>query len=136
FRTNDSLVTSIALYDGRIVGVAKSKFKGEVAVLDSILSSLSVRRKVRGVATSLLAGQVKMLSDRGVKHVEYGKLGVGLDSLDHFKTSNGFRSVRINYNYILLTRRAKLCAKFGLYQPRDMIFSTRLRFVVPLLGSL
>lgn len=136
FRTNDSLVTSIALYDGRIVGVAKSKFKGEVAVLDSILSSLYVRKKVRGVATSLLASQVRMLSSRGVKHVEYGKLGVGLNSLDHFKTRNGFRSVPINYNYLLLTRRARLCAKLGLYQPQDIIFSTKLRFVVPLLGSL
>ena len=130
------MVTSIALYEGRIVGVAKSKFKGEVAVLDSILSSLYVRKKVRGVATSLLASQVRMLSSKGVKHVEYGKLGVGLDSLDHFKTSNGFRSVPINYNYLLLTRRARLSAKLGLYQPQDIIFSTKLRFVVPLLGSL
>jgi hypothetical protein len=136
FRTNDSLATSIALYDGTIVGVAKSKFKGEVAVLDSILSRLSIRRRVRGVATSLLASQVQMLSSRGVKHVEYGKLGVGLHSLDHFKTSNGFRSVPIDYNYLLLTRRARLCAKFGLYQPQDIIFSTKLRFVLPLLSSL
>ena len=91
--------------------------------------------KVHGVANLLLAHQIKMLAGKGVKHLKYGKLGVGLDSLDEFKTSNGFRPVIVHYNYVLLTPRAKLFAKFGLYQPWDLIFSTKLRPVVPLLGS-
>ncbi len=136
FRTNDKVVSSVAIYDGKIVGVAKAKFKGQVAVSNSILSSLAVRRKVKGVATSLLANQIKVLSSKGVKHIKYGHLRVGLEGLDHFKTSNGFRPISVNYNYLLLTRKARLCARFGLYQPWEIIFSTKLRPIVPLLGSL
>jgi hypothetical protein len=135
FRTNDRAISSVAVYGGKIVGVSKYKFKGQVAVSTNQLSSLAVRRKVHGVANLLLAHQIKMLANRGVKHIKYGKLGVGLGSLDEFKTSNGFRPVAVNYNYILLTRRARLFAKFGLYQPWDLFFSTKLRSVVPLLGS-
>lgn len=136
FKTNRELVTSVALYDGKIVGVAKAKFKGQVAASNSVLSSLTIRRKVHGVANSLLANQIRMLAARGVKHLKYGKLGVGLEGLDEFKISNGFRAIRVNYNYALLTRRARICAKLGLYQPPDMIFSTKLQSVVPLLSSL
>ncbi len=136
FRTNDKVVSSVAIYDGKIVGVAKAKFKGQVAVSNSILSSLAIRRKIKGVATSLLANQIKKLSSNGVRHIKYGHLGVGLEGLDHFKTSNGFRPVTVNYNYLLLTRKARLCARFGLYQPWEIIFSTKLRPIVPLLGSL
>ncbi len=135
FKTNDRLVSSVAVYEGRIVGVSKYKFKGQVAVSTNQLSSLAVRRKVHGVANLLLAHQIKMLASRGVKHLKYGKLGVGLDSLDEFKTSNGFRPVIVHYNYVMLTPRARLFAKFGLYQPWDLVFSTKLRSVVPLLGS-
>jgi hypothetical protein len=135
FKTNDRLISSVALYGGRVVGVSRYKFKGQVAVSTNQLSSLAVRRKVHGVANLLLAHQIKMLAGKGVKHLKYGKLGVGLDSLDEFKTSNGFRPVIVHYNYVLLTPRARLFAKFGLYQPWDLVFSTRLRSVVPLLGS-
>ena len=135
FRTSDRLISSIAVYGGRIVGVSKYKFKGQVAVSSNQISSLAVRRKVHGVANLLLAHQIKMLAGKGVKHLKYGKLGVGLDSLDEFKTSNGFRPVIVHYNYVLLTSRARLFAKFGLYQPWDLIFSTKLRPIVPLLGS-
>jgi hypothetical protein len=136
FKTNDELVTSVALYDGKIVGVAKAKFRGQVATSNSVLSSLTIRRRVHGVANSLLANQIRMLADRGVRHLKYGKLGVGLEGLDEFKISNGFRAVRVNYNYALLTKGARICAKFGLYQPLDMIFSTKLRSVIPILSSL
>src|SRR5712664_385132 len=135
FRTNDKSIATVAFYDGKIVGIARAKFKGQVAVLTTLLSSLAARQKVRGIAASLLAAQVKMLSSRGVKHLKYGKLGVGLDSLDQFKRSNGFKPVAVNYNYLLLTGRAKLFAKFGFYQPWDIIFSTKLRFAIPVLGS-
>jgi hypothetical protein len=135
FKTNDRLISSVALYGGRVVGISRYKFKGLVAVSANQLSSLAVRRKVHGVANLLLAHQIKMLASKGVKHLKYGKLGVGLDSLDEFKTSNGFRPVIVHYNYVLLTPRARLFARFGLYQPWDLVFSTRLRSVVPLLGS-
>jgi len=136
FRTNDQSIATVAFYDGKIVGVARAKFRGQVAVLTTLLSSLAARRKVRGIAASLLAAQIKMLSSKGVRHLKYGKLGVGLDSLDQFKISNGFKPVTVNYNYLLLTSKAKLFAKFGLYQPWDIIFSTKLRFAIPVLGSL
>jgi hypothetical protein len=135
FKTNDRLVSSVAVHDGKIVGVSKYKFKGQVAVSTNQLTSLAVRRKVHGVANLLLAHQIKMLAGKGVKHLKYGKLGAGLDSLDEFKTSNGFRPVNVHYNYVLLTPRAKLSAKLGIYQPWDLLFSTKLQPVVPLLGS-
>ncbi len=135
FRTDDRFVTTAAFYEGKIVGVAKFKFRGKVAVVNNLLSSLAVRRKIKNVANSLLAEQIKMLSDRGVRHLTYGKIGV-LSGLDHFKRSNGFKPVTVNYNYILLTRKARLSSRFGFYQPKDIMFSTKLRFVVPLLGSL
>ncbi len=135
FKTNEEFISIAAIYEGKIVGVARVKFKGEVAVIKNLLSSLAVRRKVRGVANSLLATQIKTLSDIGVEHLAYGKLGI-LGGLDRFRVVNGFRSVLVDYNYELLTRRARLLAKFGLYQPRDLIFSTKLRFVVPMSGSL
>jgi len=136
FRTNDTWVSNVAIRAGKIVGVTKAKFKGQVAVSNSVLSSLAIRQKVRGVSSSLLAAQIKLLSAKGVKHLKYGHIGLGLDSLDHWKTSNGFRPVKVNYNYVVLTRKARLCSKFGIYQPWEMIFSTKLRFAVPLLGSL
>src|SRR3989442_1611277 len=52
--------------------------------------------------------------------------------MESFKTNDGFKSVPVNYNYVLLTRKAKVFAKFKIYQPRDLNFSTKLRFVVPL----
>jgi hypothetical protein len=131
FRTNEEFVSIATVYEGKIVGVARTKFKGPVGVISNLLSSLSVRRKVPGNSNSLLATQIKMLSDRGVSHLTYGKMGV-LGGLDDFRISNGFRSVPVNYNYVPLTRKAKLLAKFKIYQPRDLIFSTKLRFVVPL----
>ena len=134
FKTNEGIISITAIYDGKIVGVARVKFKGQVAAFTSLLSSLAVRRKVKYVANLLLATQVRMLSDKGVKHLQYGKMGV-LGGLDLFKRSNGFRPVSVNYNYLLLTGRARLLAKFGLYQPRDLLFSTKLRSFVPLLGS-
>jgi len=131
FKTNDEFVSIASVHEGKIVGVARTKFKGPVGVINNLLSSLEVRRKIIGVSNSLLATQIKMLSYRGVSHLAYGKMGV-LGGLDHFRTSNGFKSVPVNYNYVLLTRKAKVFAKFRIYQPRDLIFSTKLRFVVPL----
>lgn len=131
FKTNEEFISIASMYEGKIVGVARTKFKERVGIINNLLSSLSVRRKVRGVSNSLLATEIKMLSDRGVSHLAYGKMGV-LGGLDHFRVSNGFKSVQVNYNYVLLTRKAKLFAKFKIYQPRDLIFSTKLRFVVPL----
>jgi hypothetical protein len=131
FKTNEEFVSIASVYEGKIVGVARTKLKGPVGVVNNLLSSLDVRRKVIGISNLLLATQIKMLSDRGVSHLAYGKMGV-LGGLDHFRISNGFRSVPVNYNYILLTGKAKLFARFKIYQPRDLIFSTKLRFVVPL----
>src|SRR5260370_2367557 len=131
FKTNEEFISIVSVYEGRIVGVARTKFKGPVGVVNNLLSSLDARRKVIGISNSLLATQIKMLSDRGVRHHTYGKMGV-LGGLDHFRISNGFRSAPVNYNYVLLTRKANLFAKFKIYQPRDLMFSTKLRFVVPL----
>jgi hypothetical protein len=131
FKTNEEFISIVSVYEGRIVGVARTKFKGPVGVVNNLLSSLDARRKVIGISNSLLATQIEMLSDRGVSHLAYGKMGV-LGGLDHFRVSNGFTSVPVNYNYVLLTRKAKVFAKFKIYQPRDLIFSTKLRFVVPL----
>jgi hypothetical protein len=135
FKTNDRLISSLAFYGGKIVGVSRYKFKGQVAVVANQLTSFAVRRKVHGVANLLLGHQIKILASKGVKHLTYGKLEAGLDSLDEFRTSNGFRPVNVHYNYVLLTPRARLSARLGLYQPWDLIFSTKLRSVVPLLGS-
>jgi len=135
FKTDEQFISIAALHERKIVGVARVKFKGQVAVIKNLLSGLAARRKVIGLANSLLASQIKMLGDVGVKHLAYGKLGI-LGGLDRFRVVNGFRSVLVDYNYELLTRRARLLAKFGLYQPRDLIFSTKLRFVVPMSGSL
>ncbi len=131
FKTNEEFISIVSVYEGRIVGIARTKFKGPVGVVNNLLSSLDARRKVIGISNSLLATQIEMLSDRGVGHLAYGKMGV-LGGLDHFRVSNGFTSVPVNYNYVLLTRKAKVFAKFKIYQPRDLIFSTKLRFVVPL----
>jgi hypothetical protein len=131
FKTNEEFVSIASVYEGKIVGISRIKFKGLVGVVNTLLSSLTIRRKVIGVSNSLLATQIKMLSDRGVRHLTYGKMGV-LGGLDHFRMSNGFRSVPVDYNYVLLTQKAKVFAKFKIYQPRDLIFSTKLRFVVPL----
>jgi hypothetical protein len=131
FKTNEEFISIASVYEGKIVGVARIKFKGPVGVVNTLLSSLNVRRKVIGVSNSLLATQIQMLSDRGVRHLTYGKMGV-LGGLDHFRISNGFKSAPVDYNYVLLTRKAKVFAKFKIYQPRDLIFSTKLRFVVPL----
>jgi hypothetical protein len=131
FKTNEEFISIASVYEGKIVGVARIKFKGPVGVVNTLLSSLNVRRKVIGVSNSLLATQIQMLSDRGVRHLTYGKMGV-LGGLDHFRISNGFKSVPVDYNYVLLTKKAKVFAKFKIYQPRDLIFSTKLRFVVPL----
>ena len=131
FKTNEEFISIVSVYEGRIVGIARTKFKGPVGVVNNLLSSLDARRKVIGISNSLLATQIEMLSDRGVSHLAYGKMGV-LGGLDHFRVSNGFTSVPVNYNYVLLTRKAKVFAKFKIYQPRDLIFSTKLRFVVPL----
>jgi hypothetical protein len=135
FGSNEAQISSVADHEGKIVAVSRYRFKGEVAVSANQLSSLAVRQKVHGVANLLLAHQIKLLAESGVRHVKYGKISVGLDSLDEFKRSNGFRPVTVNYNYALLTPRAKLSARFGLYQPWDLFFSTKLRSVVPLLGS-
>jgi hypothetical protein len=132
-RTNDRYICIVASYENRIIGFSKVKFKEQVAVVGTMLSSISARRKVKGISQSLLSMQVKMLSDRGVRHLVYGKLGVGLTGLDHFKTSHGFKGITVNYNYLPLTRKAKLFAKCGLYQPLDIIFVTKLRSVVRLI---
>lgn len=136
FKTSDNSISSVATYDRRIVAVSRYRFKGEVAVSANQLSSLAIRRRVHGVANLLLAHQIKEMADNGVSHVKYGKMSVGLDSLDEFKRSNGFRPVTVNYNYVLLSPRARFLAKFGLYQPWDLFFSTKMRSVVPLLGSI
>ena len=131
FKTNEEFISLASMYEGKTVGVARTKFRGPVAVINNLLSSLPARRKVIGISNSLLATQIKMLSDRGVNHLVYGKMGV-LGGLDHFRTSNGFQSVMVDYNYVLLTQKAKAFAKLKIYQPRDLIFSTKLRFIVPL----
>ncbi|HZY46794.1 MAG TPA: hypothetical protein VFE96_03250 [Candidatus Bathyarchaeia archaeon] len=131
FKTNGEFITLTAVYEGKIVGVARTKFRGQVAVINNLLSSLAIRRKIIGVSNSLLATQIKMLGDRGVRYLAYGKMGV-LGGLDHFRVSNGFQSAMVNYNYVLLTQKAKILAKFKIYQPRDLLFSTKLRFIVPL----
>ena len=134
FRTDDKVVSNVAVYRGKIVGAARATFKEEVAVSNSILSSLALRARVRGVPALLLAAHVRALSSRGVRYLKYGHIGLGLDSLDHWKLSHGFRPVRVSYNYVLLTRKARVCARFGLHRPREMVFSTTLRFATPSLG--
>src|SRR3989441_3318148 len=76
FKTNEEFISIVSVYEGRIVGVARTKFKGPVGVVNNLLSSLDARRKVIGISNSLLATQIEMLSDRGVSHLAYGKMGV------------------------------------------------------------
>jgi hypothetical protein len=134
-RTDERYICTVALYEDRIVGFSKVKFKGQVAVVSTMLSSISARREIKGIGQALLSKQVKMLSNRGVRYFAYGKLGVGLTGLDFFKISHGFKGITVNYNYIPLTRKAKFFAKCGFYQPPDIMFSTKLRSVVPLIES-
>jgi hypothetical protein len=134
-RTNERYICTVASYKDKIIGFSKVKFKEQVAVVGTMLSSISARRSVKGITQSLLSSQIKMLSDRGVKYLTYGKLGAGLTGLDHFKTSHGFTRVTVNYNYLPLTRKAKLFAKCGFYQPRDILFATRLQSLLPPITS-
>jgi len=134
-RTNERYICTVASYDGRIVGFSKVKVKGQVATVSTMLSSISARRRVKGIGQSLLSKQIKILSERGVRYLTYGKLDAGLTGLDHFKASHGFRGITVNYNYIPLTRKARLFAKCGYYQPPDIMFTTKLVSIVPLINS-
>lgn len=134
-QTNEQYICTVASYEDRIIGFSKVKLKGQVAVVGTMLSSISARRMVKGAAQSLLSKQIEILSDMGVKYLTYGKLSAGLTGLDHFKISHGFKRIIVNYNYLPLTRKGKFFAKCGFYQPPDIMFTTKFRSVVPAIES-
>ncbi len=131
FRSNEELIPSVALYQGKIIGCARVRFKGEVAVINSLYSSITLNKTLRGVTNALLAAQVRLLSDRGVKYLAYG-LRETLPGVESFQKNNGFEFIPVNYNYLLLSHKASLASIFGHYRPRYMV-AYKLKPITPLL---
>jgi hypothetical protein len=120
FRTDDEFVTVIAIHENKIVGIARTHFNGQVALVRNLYGSVTAREKVRGVANLLMAAQIRLLIERGVKHLVYG-FKERSETVIRFQENNGFTFLKVHYNYLLLTRKAKLIASFGLYRPREMV---------------
>jgi hypothetical protein len=133
--TDRRQLSVVAVYENQVVGFAKTIFNGQVAVVGTMLSSLSIRKKVRGVSNALLSAQIEALSQKGIRFLVYGKLDV-LAGLDRFKASHGFTGATVIYSYVTLTPKGRLLAGLGMYQPFDIVFSTRLKFLIPHLGNL
>jgi hypothetical protein len=134
FKSDDSSSTLVAKWHGQVVAVDRWKFKGQVAIVASGITSLKARRHFRGIDHLLLAKQIELLAERGVRYVVYGKLGV-IPALDSFKVENGFRPVKVNYNHILFSRKAMVLAKFGLHRRPDILMSKH-PWILPSLARL
>jgi hypothetical protein len=134
FKTDDRSITLLAKCNRRVIGIDMSKFKRDVAILASGITSLKARRKFRGIDHMFLARQIEALGQRGVRYLIYGKCGV-LPHLDAFKIENGFRPVEVNYNHLLLTRKAMVLAEFGLHRRPDILMS-RHPSILPWLASI
>ena len=131
-RQNLSVVTT---WRGRVAGVSHMRFFGQVAKVMQFLTSLEARRDCRGLSNLMMAKQVELLTEVGVRHIIYAKFGA-LPSLDAFKVRNGFRPVAVNYNHILLTPKAQALAKLGLHRRSDVWLSRYSRSIIPFLASL
>lgn len=123
FRTNEENVSVIATWKGKVVGVSRVRFNDQVAALGQLMSSVEARRGCRGISNLMIAKLVELLAERGVRYLVYGKFGV-IPSLDRFKLSNGFRPVTVNYNYVLLSAKARGLAALGLHRRPDILLSS------------
>jgi hypothetical protein len=135
FGTTDQMVSVLATFEDKIVGVSRIIFEDKAAVVQTLLSSVRIRDSIRGVSNSMIATLVQEASKRGIRYLIYGKMGI-LPGLDAFRVNNGFRPIQVAYNYLPLTRKAELFAKFGIYRPKDLLFSIKLKGMVSSAESL
>jgi hypothetical protein len=128
-------VSVMVTWQGEVVGICRTRFNGEVSVVTQFMTSLEARRQCKGISNLMLARQIELLAERGVRYLVYGKFGV-LPSLDRFKVNNGFTPTPVNYNYLLLTPKARALGLLGLHRRPDILFSKYARSILPVLSTL
>lgn len=135
FRTTGNILTVVAKYNGRIVGVSRLLYRGKNAKVMTHMVSLSGRSSIRGAASAMLAADIEYLAEKGVRYLTYGKSGV-ISKLDQFRKHNGFESIEVNYNYLPLSLKGNGYCRLGIYQPPDIFFAARFQFALKLLEGL
>jgi hypothetical protein len=135
FQTSGSILTVVAKYDGRVLGVSRILYREKNAKVMTHMISLAGRNSVRGIASAMLAADIDYLTKKGVRYLTYGKSGV-ISKLDQFRKHNGFELIEVDYNYLPLTLKGNEYCRLGIYEPPDILFAGKFQFALKLLEGL
>ena len=102
-----------AYFQDELAGFIQLVHGDNITIISQILSLQ--KHWDKAVNNALVAKAVETCADKGIKWLMYGRMG-NHPTLDNFKKSNGCIQFPLTRYYIILSRKGKIAAKFGLHR--------------------